>query len=46
MKEITGKCKSCLGCNRLEIEEFKGIEECSNYAKRKEYCRRLYKNNT
>lgn len=31
MKELKGLCKNCLGCNRLELLEFKGVEKC-------EYC--------
>lgn len=46
MKEINGKCKSCLGCNRLEDPNFKGCNECVHYAKREIYCRRLHANNT
>lgn len=26
--ELKGKCKNCLGCQRLEDENFKGIERC------------------
>lgn len=25
------KCKSCMGCNRLELAEFKEIYRCENY---------------
>ena len=28
MKELTGKCKNCLGCNRLENPEFIGVYRC------------------
>ena len=31
MKEMFGKCKNCLGCNRLENQEFKGTYRCNNY---------------
>ena len=31
MKELKGVCKNCLGCNRLELSEFEGVEKC-------EYC--------
>lgn len=31
MKEIKGACKNCLGCNRLELPQFEGVEKC-------EYC--------
>ena len=30
-KELKGKCKSCIGCNRLEALEFNGIERCEYY---------------
>lgn len=46
IKEINGKCKSCLGCNRLEDFNFEGYNECTHYVKRKIYCRRLHANNT
>lgn len=46
MKEINGKCKSCLGCNRLENPNFEGCNECVHYAKREIHCRGLHKNNT
>lgn len=29
--ELKGKCKTCLGCNRLEDENFTGIWRCENY---------------
>lgn len=29
MKDI--KCKTCFGCNLLEIKYFKGKYECNNY---------------
>lgn len=25
------KCDTCLGCNRLEMPEFKGVYRCDNY---------------
>lgn len=31
--ELKGKCKECLGCNRLESEAFTGIWRCENYRK-------------
>lgn len=34
-KELKGLCKDCLGCNRLQDENFKGIEKCEW---RKEKC--------
>ena len=27
-KELIGVCKNCLGCARLELESFKGVNEC------------------
>lgn len=30
-KELTGLCKTCLGCTRLAEESFLGVEEC-NYS--------------
>ena len=30
---IETKCKTCLGCNRLELEDFKEICRCENYVK-------------
>lgn len=27
------KCKTCLGCNRLEDKDFKEIYRCENYVK-------------
>ena len=31
--ELTGKCKTCSGCNLLEIQFFRGKTECNNYVK-------------
>ena len=31
--ELTCKCKTCMGCNLLEITLFKGKNECENYVK-------------
>lgn len=28
MKELTGICKECLGCNKLENPLFTGVKEC------------------
>lgn len=28
MKELIGKCKNCLGCNKLENPEWKGTYRC------------------
>ncbi len=33
-KQLTGKCKTCLGCNRLEIAGFEGVDEFEGYMKR------------
>lgn len=27
------KCKSCLGCNRLENKSFEGVTDCINYVR-------------
>lgn len=27
------KCKTCLGCNRLENKNFEGVSSCKNYVK-------------
>lgn len=27
------KCKTCLGCNRLEDKDFKELYDCKNYIK-------------
>lgn len=37
-KELKGKCKTCLGCNRCEDIEFKGTYSCDNYVKGEEQC--------
>lgn len=31
--ELTGKCKTCMGCNLLELQFFRGKNECGNYIK-------------
>lgn len=31
--ELKGKCKTCLGCNQLELKSFSGVYECKNYMK-------------
>lgn len=31
--KLIGKCIKCLGCNRLELENFKGTYRCENYIK-------------
>lgn len=31
--ELTGKCKTCMGCNLLELQFFRGKNECANYVK-------------
>lgn len=45
MKEIEYKCKTCMGCNRLENKDFKGTYRCENYVKGKWYGRRRIKRN-
>ena len=30
-QELIGKCKNCLGCNLLELENFKGKYRCENF---------------
>lgn len=30
MEELKGICKYCLGCNRLENPNFKGVQRCAN----------------
>lgn len=29
--ELIGKCKNCIGCNLLELENFKGKYRCENF---------------
>lgn len=31
--KIKPKCKTCLGCNRLEDRNFKEVYRCENYTK-------------
>lgn len=39
MRNLKGKCKSCLGCNLLEDFGFKGRKKCENYIRaNKEEC--------
>ena len=33
MRLMLSKCKDCLGCNRLEQENFGGDNNCKNYRK-------------
>ena len=40
MKELIGKCKNCLGCNRLEDYNFIGTDNCE-YAPEEIYRRIL-----
>lgn len=35
-KELQGVCKKCLGCQRLEDENFKGIWRCEYYKEAKD----------
>lgn len=30
-KKLKGICPYCLGCNRLELEDFEGINKCEYY---------------
>ena len=30
---LKGKCTTCIGCNRLELENFEGYYRCENYVK-------------
>lgn len=34
--QLTGKCVKCLGCNRLELENFKGVWRCENYKEKEQ----------
>lgn len=36
MKQIDKQylCYTCYGCNRLELEDFKGVYRCKNYMKK------------
>ena len=27
-RELKGVCKGCLGCNKIEDENFEGVDEC------------------
>lgn len=29
--ELHGKCPTCLGCNRLDLKDFKGVYRCDYY---------------
>lgn len=31
MEKLTEKCLKCLGCNLLELENFKGKYRCENF---------------
>ena len=33
MKDLKGKCKTCLGCGLLEDKGFKGRKKCKYYAR-------------
>ena len=28
---MTELCESCLGCNKMELEDFNGVHKCPNY---------------
>ena len=34
--QLIGKCVKCLGCNRLELENFKGVLRCENYIEKEQ----------
>lgn len=44
MKELIEECKNCLGCNRLEDENFIGDKNCIYIIKEKEYARKKRSN--
>lgn len=47
MKKLIGKCKNCLGCNRLEDPNFTGVYRCEYSTEEEEDdSRRGIKNNT
>lgn len=31
MRKIKGKCRTCLGCNKLDEIGFKGVRKCKYY---------------
>lgn len=31
MKKLKGKCRTCLGCNKLDEQGFKGVDHCKYY---------------
>ena len=35
MEELKGICKNCLGCIRLSLENFEGMEECEYFISEK-----------
>ena len=40
---IVGKCKNCLGCNRLEDYNFTGTDTCEYAPDWREICKRILK---
>lgn len=34
--KIETKCKTCLGCNKQELEDFKEVYRCENYIRGRE----------
>ncbi len=30
---MKGKCETCFGCNKLELEWFEGVSSCKNYVR-------------
>ena len=37
------KCSTCLGCNRLEMEDFKEVYRCENYVRGREEQKKKWK---
>lgn len=35
-KKLKGICLYCLGCNRLELEDFEGVNRCGSFYTYKE----------
>ena len=36
MNNIETLCKTCMGCNKQELDNFKEVYRCNNYAKGKD----------
>ena len=43
MKELIGKRKNCLGCNRLEDYNFTGTNKCEYAPDWREMCKKILK---